>query len=71
VTVTRMGFPSWESGPVDFEHADAPILGYVEERRFDRVRRAHGNQIAIPDLLPTQLSSQLLHGASFDVVGVA
>ena len=49
-----------ERGPEFLEYGDPAVLRQVEERRFRRVRRPHGNQVAIPDLLQAQGFQQVL-----------
>src|SRR5690349_2355019 len=67
--------PHWrtglvECGPEDLEDPDAAVLGQVEELRFGRVRRPHGDPVTIRHLPQAEGVGQVTHRAGLDIDGL-
>src|ERR1700746_1337959 len=58
-----------EGGPEYLEHRNPAVRGELEEFCLGRVRRAHGDPVAVADLADMQGSGQVLDGALFDIPG--
>src|SRR5579872_5218046 len=54
--------------PVNLEHRDPAVRGYLEELRFDGVRRPHGNPVTVTHLLDAERLAQVRDG-SFNGLG--